>query len=198
MSAEANKETNHHLSSQWLKPAVEFGPLLVFFAVYVKYDLLIATGALMAATAAGLAASLLLARRVPIAPLVTAVVVGIFGGLTLWSNNEIFIKMKPTIVQAIISLTLFAGLAFDRALLKPVLGMAWPMDDVGWRRLTTRYAFFFAGMAVLNELVWRTQATDVWVTFKVFGILGFTVVFALFQAPLMGRHHLPEDSSKKT
>ena len=186
-------------SPSWLKPTVDYGPLAVFFAAYLARDLLTATAALMAASAIALALSLLIAGRVPWVTVATATTVGIFGGLTLWFNDETFIKMKPTIIEALFSLILFGGLAIGRPLLKPLMGAAWPMDDTGWRRLTLRFAFFFAAIAVLNEIVWRTQSTDFWVTFKVFGIMGLTLIFALAQAPLMKRHAVepaPGDSGK--
>ncbi len=175
-------------SPNWLKPTVDYGPLAVFFLAYLARDLLTATAALMAATAIALALSLLIERRLPWMPLATATAVGVFGGLTLWFDDETFIKMKPTIIEALFSLILFGGLVFGRPLLKPLLGAAWPMDDTGWRRLTLRFAFFFAAIAVLNEIVWRTQSTDFWVTFKVFGIMGLTLIYAFAQAPLMKRH----------
>lgn len=178
---------------RWLKPTVEYGPLAVFFIAYLSYGLMSATAALIAATAAAILISLLVARRVPWLPLCTAVVVGIFGGLTLWLNDETFIKLKPTIVQALFAAVLLGGLALGRPLLKPLLGAAWAMDEAGWRRLTLRFAFFFIAMAGLNEAVWRTQSTDVWVSFKVFGILGLTFVFGLAQIPLMTRHRLAEE-----
>ncbi len=103
--------------------------------------------------------------------------------------------MKPTIVQGLFSVVLFGGLAFGRPLLSPLLGAAWPMDQEGWRRLTFRFAVFFAAMAALNEAVWRTQSTDFWVYYKVFGIMGLTVIFAMAQAPLMKRHHIDEDAT---
>ncbi len=177
-------------SPNWLKPTVDYGPLAVFFAAYLARDLLTATAALMAATAVALALSLLIARRIPWMPLATAITVGVFGGLTLWFNDETFIKMKPTIIEALFSLVLFGGLAIGRPLLKPLMGAAWPMDDTGWRRLTLRFAFFFAAIAVLNEIVWRTQSTDFWVAFKVFGIMGLTLLYAIAQAPLMKRYAL--------
>ena len=121
-------------------------------------------------------------------PLITAAIVAVFGGLTLWLQDETFIKMKPTIVEALFSAILLGGLALGRPLLKPLLGAAWPMDDAGWRKLTLRFAVFFAAMAALNEIVWRTQSTDVWVTFKVVGLMALTLLFAVFQAPLMKRH----------
>ncbi len=173
----------------WLKPVTEYGPLVVFFAAYAGTNLLWATAALMAATVVALGLSLAVAQRVPLMPLVTAAVVGVFGGLTLWLQDETFIKMKPTVVQGLFAAILLGGLATGRPLLKPLMGAAWPMDDEGWRRLTLRFGLFFAVMAGLNEAVWRTQSTDVWVAFKVFGILGLTFLFAVLQTPLMQRHH---------
>ncbi len=179
-------------SPVWVKPATDYGPLIVFFLAYMRFDLMVATAALMAATVVALAIALWLERRVPMMPVITAVVVGVFGGLTLWFNDETFIKLKPTIVQGLMSAVLLGGLVFGKALLKPVMGTAWPMDDVGWRRLTLRFGCFFAAMAVVNEIVWRTQSTDTWVTFKVFGLMGLTFVFGMFQIPLLNRHHVDE------
>ena len=180
---------------QWLKPTTEYGPLAAFFIAYMlsDLDLMAATAVLIGATVLALALSLAVARRVPMLPLVTAVIVGVFGGLTLWLEDPTFIKMKPTIVQGLFSVVLFGGLALGRPLLRPLLGAAWPMDRAGWRRLTFRFAVFFAAMAALNEAVWRTQTEQVWVYYKVFGIMVLTIAFAVAQAPLMKRHHLPEE-----
>ena len=183
-------------SPAWLRPTTEYGPLAAFFLAYLLWGLLPATAALLVATAASLALSLLFTGRVPAMPLVTAVIVGLFGGLTLWLNDETFIKMKPTIVQALFAAVLLGGLAVGRPLLKPLLGQVWPIDDAGWRRLTLRFALFFAAMAMLNEIVWRTQSTDVWVSFKVFGILLLTLLFALAQTPLITRHRLRDASGE--
>ncbi len=181
----------------WLRPAVDYGPLVVFFAAYYLGDLFIATASLMAATAVALALSLLFERRVPMMPLVTAAVVGVAGGLTLWLQDETFIKMKPTIVQVLFAAALFGGLAFKQPFLKKLLGTTISMDDEGWRTLTVRYAWFFLAMAALNEAVWRTQSTDFWVTFKVFGIVGLTIVFAISQVPVMTRHHVPKPGEEE-
>ena len=192
-SSETPSETpKTHGGPAWLKPAVDYGPIAVFFGVYLKWGLMTATGALIAATAVALAISLILARRVPLMPLITAIVVGIFGGLTLWLHDDTFIKMKPTIVQAVLAAILLGGLAFGKSLLKPVMGAAWNMDELGWRKLTLRFALFFLAMAVLNEIVWRTQSTDFWVNFKVFGLLGLTMLFSVAQMPLLQRHRLPD------
>jgi intracellular septation protein len=177
-------------TAKWVKPLCDFGPLLAFFAAYLLFGLFPATAVLIGTTLLALLLSYLIERRIPIMPLVTAVIVGIFGGLTLWLQDETFLKMKPTIVQAIFSLVLLGGLAINKPLLKPLLGTAWQMDDLGWRKLTLRFGLFFAAMAVLNEAVWRTQSTSFWVTFKVFGIMGLTLVFALSQAQLMQLHAL--------
>ena len=178
----------------WLKPLTEYGPIAAFFIAYLRADLMTATIALMAATAVALALSLIVARKLPLMPLITALVVGLFGGLTLWLHDDTFIKMKPTIVQAVLGAILLGGLAIGRPLLKPVLGTAWAMDEIGWRKLTFRFGLFFFAMAVLNEIVWRTQSTDLWVNFKVFGLLALTVVFAVAQTPLLNRHKLPDDA----
>ena len=184
-------------SPRWLKPTTEYGPLGAFLIAYWQAGLMPATAVLIGATAIALALSVAIARRVPMMPLVTAVIVGIFGGLTLWLEDETFIKMKPTIVQALFGIVLLGGLAFGRPLLKPLLGTSWPMTDAGWRQLTLRFGIFFFVMAGLNEIVWRTQSTDFWVGFKVFGIIGLTLLFALAQVPLMQRHHLAESGQDK-
>ena len=181
----------------WLRPLVDYGPLAAFFAVYWLADLLAATVAIMAATAVALALAFIFERRVPPMPLVTAAIVGVFGGLTLWLNDETFIKMKPTIVQLIFATVLLGGLAFRKPLLKPLLGNAWPLDEAGWHKLTLRFALFFIAMAALNEAVWRTQSTDFWVTFKVFGILGLTFVFVASQVFFM-RAHMQQDEDEET
>ena len=189
-SPKTNSQTR--AAPAWLKPVTDYGPLAVFFGVYLKFGLMPATGALIAATMVALAISLIMVRRVPLVPLITAVVVGIFGGLTLWFDDDTFIKMKPTIVQAIFAAILLGGLIFGKPLLKPVMGGAWTMDEAGWRKLSLRFALFFLAMAALNEFVWRTQSTDFWVNFKVFGLLGLTMIFSLAQMPLLQKHRLPD------
>jgi intracellular septation protein len=181
---------------KWLSPLVDYGPLVVFFASYFIWGLLPATAALMGATAVALVLSLVVRRKVPLLPVITAAIVGVFGGLTLWLQDETFIKMKPTIIQAIFAAVLLGGLAVGRPLLKPLLGAALPpMAEAGWRQLTLRYGLFFIAMAVLNEAVWRTQSTDFWVTFKVFGIIGLTLLFGVAQVPLINRWKLPEEAA---
>ena len=179
----------------WLKPIVDYGPLAAFFIAYWLYDLLAATAALMAVTPVVLLLDYVLERRVAIVPLVTAGIVLVFGGLTLWLHDETFIKMKPTIVELVFAAILFGGLLFDRPLLKPLFGAAWQLEERGWRILTRRFALFFIAMAGLNELVWRTQSTDVWVNFKVFGLIALTFLFTMAQLPLIKRYQVQEDSA---
>lgn len=174
-------------SPAWLKPAIEYGPLGVFFIAYLKFDLLTATGALMGATVIALAVSYIMERRVPMVLVVTAVVVLVFGGLTLYLDDERFIKMKPTIVQALFAVVLLGGLMLRKPLLKPLLSAAWQLTDRGWDLLTLRFGLFFAVMAVINEVVWRTQSTDFWVNYKIFGALALTFVFTASQARLIMR-----------
>lgn len=173
-----------------LRLLLEIGPLLVFFGAYrvADGDLLAATGAFMAAVVASLAASLAMRRKVPKMMAVTAVVVLVFGALTLWLEDAAFIKMKPTIVNGLFAMALAVGLARGTSYLRFLLDEAIAMDDEGWRQLTVRWLGFFAAMAVLNEAVWRTQTEEVWITVKTFGYLPLTMAFALLQWPLMKRH----------
>lgn len=175
-------------ATRWLQPAVDYGPLAIFFVTYYVAGLMAATAAIIAASLIALALAWTMQRRVPLIPLITAGVVAVFGGLTLWLQDETFIKMKPTIVQLLFAVILLGGLALGRPLLKPLLGkMMPPLSDGAWRRFTLRYALFFIAMAGLNEVVWRTQSTDFWVTFKVFGLSGLTILFILTQMPFIAR-----------
>lgn len=172
----------------WLRPSVDYGPIAIFFAVYHLKDLMWATGAIMAATVAALAVGYWFERRLAPLPLVTAAIVGVFGALTLVLADETFIKMKPTIIKGLLAGVLLCGLAAGRQPLRFVFGQVWPLSDEGWRTLTLRFGLFFAAMAVLNEIVWRTQSTDFWVNFKFFGSIGLTLLFSACQAPLIRRH----------
>ncbi len=172
----------------WLKPAVDFGPLAAFMATYYLAGMAAATMALMGVTALALAVSWIVTRKVAMMPLVTAVIVGVFGGLTLWLHDDSFIQMKPTIVYAMFAVVLAFGVISGRPLLKSVLGEALDLDDVGWRRLSIRFLLFFAAMAVANEIVRRVASMDMWVLWKVPGAITITLVFMLAQAPLIQRH----------
>lgn len=179
-----------------LKFFLDLGPLAAFFVAYHLAGLMTATAVIMGVTAVVLVVSYVLTRRLPPVPVFTAVVVGIFGGLTLWLDDEIFIKMKPTIINGLFAVILLGGLATGRALLKPLFEMAFKLTDAGWKRLSLRWALFFIAMALLNELVWRTMSTDFWVNFKVFGLLSLTFVFALSQLPFISRNGPEGDTAK--
>jgi intracellular septation protein len=172
----------------FLKLALEMGPLVIFFFVNARWGLFWATGIFMVAASIALAASWALTRRLAIMPVVTLVVVLVFGGLTLFLQDELFIKMKPTIVNSLFGAVLLGGLAFGRPLLGYVLDAVLQLDAEGWRKLTLRWGLFFFFLAALNEVVWRSFSTDFWVAFKVFGIMPITIAFALSQFPLIQRH----------
>ncbi len=175
-----------------LKLALEAGPLALFFVINSRFGLMAGTGVFMLATTLALAVNWLLERRLPVMPLVGCFFVLVFGGLTLWLNDELFIKIKPTVVNLLLSATLFAGLYLKRNLLKVVLGAALDLEDAGWRILTVRWAWFFLLLAVLNEIVWRHFGTEMWVNFKVFGIMPLSIAFSLAQIPVIMKHQKPE------
>ena len=170
-----------------VKLMLELGPLALFFAVYSKLGIFAATGVLMAGVVVTLAVSYSLLRRIPVMPLVTAVIVVIFGSLTLFFHDETLIKIKPTALYLLFAAALFTGLALKKPILKILFDGALHVTEEGWRKLTWRWAFFFIALAVLNEILWRTQSTDLWVKFKTFGFLPLTLLFAVAQAPLIMR-----------
>jgi len=174
----------------FLKLALEMGPLVVFFLANQKAGIFAATGLFMAAVLLSLVVSYALTRHLPVMPMVTAVVVLVFGGLTLWFHDELFIKLKPTIVNSLFGTVLLGGLWFGRPLLPVVLDTVFQLTDEGWRKLTFRWGLFFFVLAAINEVVWRTQTLDTWVNFKVFGIMPLTVAFALAQTPLILKHEI--------
>ncbi|MBF9233044.1 septation protein A [Microvirga alba] len=185
-----------------LKLALELGPLALFFFANAYADkfgyadnqrIYAATALFIVATVAALAINYALIRKLPIMPMVSGVVVVVFGGLTLALQNDIFIKLKPTIVNTLFGVLLLGGLYFRKPLLQIVLDSVFELTDEGWRKLTLRWAAFFFVLAALNEIVWRTQTTDFWVSFKVMGIMPLTIVFAIAQTPLLMRY----DASKK-
>ncbi len=173
-----------------VKLAIELGPLLVFFAAYGRAGIYWATGALMVATIVALAASWKLLGRLSVVPLVTAVLVTVFGGLTFWLDDPRFIKMKPTIINLVFAAAIFGGLLTGRSLLKLLFGEAFNLTEEGWRKLSVRWAVFFLVLAVANEFVWRNFAESTWVSFKVFGILPITMLFAVAQVGFIRRNEI--------
>ncbi|KAA0969723.1 septation protein A [Aureimonas fodinaquatilis] len=188
-----------------LKFALELGPLLVFFfannrgeAIAAAFPalgalggpLFVATALFMAATIIALTVSWILTRSLPVMPIVSGIVVVVFGTLTLWLQDEVFIKMKPTIVNGLFAAVLLGGLAFGKPLLGYVFGQAFKLDNAGWNKLTLRWGLFFIVLALLNEVVWRLFSTDFWVAFKVWGTMPITIIFMLLQIPLLKRHAL--------
>ncbi|HSX73796.1 MAG TPA: septation protein A [Shinella sp.] len=196
-----------------LKLVLELGPLVVFFFANSRGEWLaghfpalaelggpifIATGLFMAATAAALIVSWVLTRTLPMMPLVSGIVVFVFGALTLWLQNDTFIKMKPTIVNTLFGAILLGGLLFGKSLLGYVFHAAFKLTDEGWRKLTLRWGLFFLFLAVLNEVVWRSFSTDFWVAFKVWGTMPITILFTLSQMPLIMRHSVEQPEEDKT
>jgi len=177
-----------------IKLLVEAGPLVAFFIANWLGGIFWGTGVFMGATAAALAISWGLTRKLAVMPLISAGFVGVFGALTLWLHDETFIKVKVTLINALFGAALLAGLYFGQLFLRLVMGEAIRMTDEGWRKLTLRWGLFFFAMALLNEAIWRTQTTDFWVNFKVFGLLPISIAFALAQAPLMTRYMVEEPS----
>ena len=175
-----------------LKFALDLGPLAVFFIANARADIFVATGAFMVAIMVSLTITYSIERRLPILPVVTAVMVLAFGSLTLILNDETFIKLKPTIANVLIATALFVGLAIGRPFLEVVLGTVFELNDEGWRKLTWRWAWFFLFLAVLNEIVWRNTSSDVWVNFKVFGIMPLTILFSLSQLPMLQRYKIEQ------
>lgn len=182
----------------WKKLAIDFGPLLIFFAAYSRFDIFVGTGAFMASTAVAMIAAWMLTRHIPAMTWFSAVLVGVFGGLTLWLRDETFIKIKPTIVFLIFAAILFFGLFRKRNYLKAILGSAFEgLSERGWELLAWRWAFFFLVLAGLNEIFWRFFPTDIWLHFKLWGDTLLTFLFAIAQAPMLIRHGLKMDGKPK-
>lgn len=164
---------------------------------HIGEPIFLATALFMVATVIALTVSWILTRTLPMMPLISGIVVLVFGALTLWLHNETFIKMKPTIVNTLFGTILLGGLFFGKALLGYVFDSAFRLDAEGWRKLTFRWGLFFLFLAITNEVIWRNFSTDFWVAFKVWGTMPITIVFTLSQMPLIQKHTLPEPSSAK-
>ena len=172
------------------KLATELGPLVVFFVANGRFDIFTATAAFMVAIAVSMIVSYVVTRHIPIMAIVSGVVVAVFGTLTLVLHDETFIKVKPTIIYSLFASILGGGLLFGRSLIAVMFDQMFNLTPEGWRALTVRWAGFFVFMAVLNEIIWRTQTTDFWVGFKAFGAIPLTMIFAMLQMRLIGKHSI--------
>ena len=207
----AGSETSwQELKPQLIKMGLELGPLVVFFIVNTRGEdilnafpvlhqwfsspIIFATAVFMVAMLISLALTWLLLKRIAVMPLVTGVVVVIFGGLTLYFQDSTFIKMKPTITNTLFGGTLLVGLLFGQSLLRYVFGDVYKLQPEGWHKLTLRWGIFFIVLAVMNEVVWRTQSDDFWVAFKVWGVMPLTLVFAMMQVGVLQRHAVGEQT----
>ena len=181
------------MNKSFLKFITDFGPLLIFFTIYYKNgnNLSAAIPPLIISTLIAVAIMYLIEKKIPYVPLIGAVVISLFGGLTLYFNNPIFIYMKPTIVNLVFAVILLVSKSFfNRNFLKFFLQTAFQLNEEGWGKLNSRWAFFFIFLALLNEIVWRTQPEATWVNFKVWGMLPITIIFTAMQLPLINRHKL--------
>ena len=176
--------------NQLNKMVFELGPLVIFFLVNGKYGLFVGTGVFMVAAAISISTMWLIERQVPIMPLISGVLLMIFGGLTLYLQDETFIKIKPTLVNMLFAIILWGGLIFRKSLLKYLFGSVLVLSDAGWRVLTVRWSLWFLVLAFLNEIVWRTQTTEVWIQFKLFGVMPLTMLFMAAQLPLLNKHKI--------
>jgi intracellular septation protein len=184
-----------HRMHPLLKLALDLGPLVVFFVANAVFGIFTATAVFMAAMLLVIALGIAIERKVSPIPLVTGAVVLVFGGLTLWLANDIFIKIKPTILYAMFASVLLGGLAYGRLFIKLLLGQTLQLSDAAWRKLTWRWSLFFLALAMLNEFVWRNVSTDTWVAFKVWAVFPLTLLFAMAQTPFIARHQIQSDET---
>ena len=181
------------------KPILKFvndiGPLVIFFLFYYNNDknLKIAIPPLIVATIIAVLIVWILEKKIPMIPLLSGILISLFGGLTIYFDNPVFLYMKPTIINILFGLALFFGRFFTKEpVLKKILGKSMPLSDLGWKILNNRWMYFFFGLAILNELVWRTQSEEFWVNFKVWGLLPITFIFTAFQIGLINKYKLNE------
>ena len=174
------------------KLLIDIGPLAVFFIFYSRSDLKSAIIPFMIATIIAVLFSYIMEKKIPVMPTVGALIILIFGGLTIYFDNEVFFKMKPTIINLLFALILYGGVIVKKPLLKFLLRAAIKLEDEGWKILTQRWISFFIALAILNEIIWRTQSTDIWVNFKVFGILPITFIFTITQFPLIKKYQIED------
>tara|TARA_S200000501_G_scaffold325877_1_gene324014 strand:+ start:16 stop:570 length:555 start_codon:yes stop_codon:yes gene_type:complete len=184
------------VNKSFIKFATDFGPLLAFFIIYYKNDkdLVSAIPALIIATLIAICVIYMLEKRIPILPLMGAVLVCLFGGLTIFFDNPIFIYLKPTIINLIFAFALFFGkVILNKNFLKKLFESSIKLEEAGWDKLIIRWVGFFIFLAILNEAVWRTQTEEFWINFKVWGILPITFIFTAFQLPLIQKYKKSEE-----
>jgi intracellular septation protein len=174
------------------KLLIDIGPLAIFFIFYTRSGLQASILPFMVATVIAVLFSYILEKKIPIMPTVGAGIVLLFGGLTIYFDNDVFFKMKPTIINLLFAVILYGGILINKPLLKYLLGAALKLEEEGWKILTQRWIGFFIALAILNEVVWRTQSTDIWVNFKVFGILPITFIFTMTQFPLIKKYQIED------
>jgi len=212
MSLDDNNQTTlAEKQNPVLKLALEIGPLLVFFFGNLRGEwlmktfpalanlggpLFVATALFMVATIISLIASRIVFGHLPVMPFVSGIVVLVFGGLGIYLQNDMFIKMKPTIVNALFGFALLGGLAFGKSLLGIVFNAAFQLDEEGWRKLTFRWGLFFLALAIINEVIWRNFSNDFWINFKVWGTMPITILFTMSQMPLIMRHSLDQKADE--
>jgi intracellular septation protein len=183
--------TPRRLPPLW-RAALDLGPLVLFFGVLAKFDVYVATGVFIAVTVVTMGVGYAYERKISPMAMISAAVVIVFGGLTLWLHNDLFIKIKPTVIYLIFATILTGGLVTRRNFIKYLFDHAFHLDDEGWRKLTWHWVIFFLLMAVANEIVWRNFSTQVWAGYKLFGAIPATFLFALSQTPLILKHHVEE------
>ena len=172
------------------KLIIDIGPLAVFFIFYTRSDLQSAILPFIIATIIAVLFSYILEKKIPVMPTVGAIIILVFGGLTIYFDNDVFFKMKPTIINLLFAGILYGGIVLKKPLLRYLLGAALKLQDEGWSILTKRWIGFFIALAILNEIIWRTQSTDIWVNFKVFGILPITFIFTITQFSVIKKYQI--------
>jgi len=183
------------VNRSFLKFVTDFGPLLIFLIVYYNGDknLKVAIPPFIVATLIALAVVWFIEKKIPMVPLLGGIFITLFGGLTIYFDNPVFIYVKPTIINILFGLALLFGKYFTaEPLLKKMLGNSMKLNDEGWKILNNRWVYFFFGLALLNETVWRTQSEEFWVNFKVWGILPLTLIFTAFQISIINKYKLNE------
>ena len=176
-----------------IKFVADFGPILIFFIIYLSNDnnLKLAIPPFIIATLIALAVIYFLEKKIAMVPLTSGILIGLFGGLTLYFNNPVFLYIKPTIINIIFALVLFVGKTFlNKNFLKILFNNAFQINETGWNKLNNRWIIFFIFLALINELVWRTQTEVIWVNFKVWGMLPLTFIFTASQLPLINKYKI--------